>query len=440
MRQYLWILFALQTYRGTAQDLPAFKPLRYDENYRMLKNDTAHSWYKSIKYQPLGAAKTSYLSVGGEVRFQYLWFKNAGWGDEPKDNDGYILTRCLGHADFHAGKIFRTFIQRQSSLVNGKINTGPVEENPLEVHQAVADMQLAEKENKSLLLRIGRQELSYGSQRLVSAREQPNNRQSFDAVKSVLKIRNYQLDLFYSHHVAAKKGIFDDEFSRNTKFWEAYIVKNKLQKQASIDLYYFGIWKQQVAFDDGKAKELRHSIGTRIWSNKNNFRYDYEGLCQWGDFGTKSIKAWTISFNSSYRFSHALLKPEFGLKTELISGDAHYNDNRLQTFNPLFPKGAYFGLAALIGPSNLTDLHPSVSLQLQPQVKINFDADFFWRYSHNDGIYAPDVALKYSGNNIPGTIFRINTLAASLQPTWFIQPIIFCISGQSLPGLKRGVI
>lgn len=398
--QFLWILFMLQTYQSTAQNLPAFKPLRYDEDYRLLKNDTASNWYENIKYQPLGTSKKSYLSVGGEVRFQYLLFKNAGWGDEPADSDGYVLTRYLAHADFHAGKKFRTFIQLQSSLVNGKLDTSPVEENPLEIHQAFADILLAANKNKSLLIRVGRQELSYGSQRLVSVRELPNNRQSFDAVKSILTLKSYQFDLFYSHFVAAKKGIFDEGFNHSTKFWGAYIVKNKIPVLANIDLYYLGLWKQQASFDDGKGKELRHSVGVRVWSNQQNFKYDYEGLWQWGDFASKSIKAWTVSFNSSYRFSHALLEPEFGLKAELISGDVHYNDNRLQTFNPLFPKGAYFGLAALIGPSNLTDIHPSVSLELQKNVKLNFDADIFWRFSPNDGIYAPNVALIYSGKNV----------------------------------------
>ena len=396
------MLIVLQALAATAQDVPMFKSLRYDENYRFLKNDTAHNWYKNIKYKPLGAAKKNYLGFGGEVRFQYLWFKNENWGDAAPDKDGYVLTRYLAHADLHAGNLFRAFVQLQSSLVNGRIDTSPVEENPLEVHQAFADFLLYQKKYSSLLVRVGRQELSYGSQRLVSVRELPNNRQSFDAVKSVLKLKDYQFDLFYSHYVAAQKGIFDDGLNKRTKFWGAYIVKNNFPLLANIDLYYLGLRKQQAVFDDGKAKELRHSIGTRVWNSKHNFTYDYEALYQWGSFGAKSISAWTISLNSVYRFSHAFLKPEIGLKTELISGDAHNNDNRLQTFNPLFPRGAYFGLAALIGPSNLTDLHPSFSLELQKDVKLNFDADFFWRYSTNDGIYATNVALIYSGKNIPG--------------------------------------
>jgi hypothetical protein len=51
----------------------------------------------------------------------------------------------------------------------------------------------------------------------------------------------------------------------------------------------------------------------------------------------------------------------------------------------MFPKGAYFSEADLLGPYNLMDLHPS--LQVRSRVKLTTDADFFWRQSIRDGIY-----------------------------------------------------
>ncbi|MEI9810495.1 MAG: alginate export family protein [Bacteroidota bacterium] len=87
------------------------------------------------------------------------------------------------------------------------------------------------------------------------------------------------------------------------------------------------------------------------------------------------------------------------LKTEWISGDAKYGDSKLQTFNPLFPRGGYFGLVSLIGPANLFDIHPSLTLDLSKKVVLNMDCDIFWRYSKNDGIYGPNAVLIYPGNN-----------------------------------------
>lgn len=383
-----------------AQKLPAFKSLRYEEDYSFLENDSSKNWYTRTKYGSLSKTGKAYISIGGEIRYQYFRYKNEDWGDAAEDNDGYILTRYLGHADLHAGKYFRTFIQLQSSLANGKISPSPVDENQLDLHQAFFDIAIPINKIDKLTLRFGRQEFLYGSQRLVAVRDGPNNRQAFDAAKLMYSGKKLKCDLFYAHYVRSKSAIFDDGFNRNTKFWGSYTAISHIPVIQNIDFYYLGIWKASTGFDDGKAEELRHSIGSRVGQNKNGFRYDLEGVHQFGKFADKNIAAWTISLNTSYKFNTIKLKPELGLKAELISGDKFYDDKKLQTFNPLFPRGNYFGLAALIGPANLVDLHPSISIEMAKKLVLNLDHDVFWRYSKNDGIYAANVSLIYSGKNI----------------------------------------
>jgi len=384
-----------------AQKIPAFKSLRYDEDYFYLRNDSNNNWYKKTKYTALSKTGLTYISFGSDIRYQYFNIKNEDWGDAEKDKDGYLFSRFLLHADLHAGKHFRSFFQLQSSMSNGKLSTSPVDEDPLELHQAFIEFSLAPGKKSKLLFRIGRQEFSYGSQRLIAVRDGPNNRQSFDALKSVLTTGNYKADIFYSHYVKAKKGLFDDSFNNDSKFWGAYIVRNKFPLLQNVDLYYLGLWKRKAVFDEGTGRELRHSIGSRIWSSKSKVKYDIEGLYQFGKFAEKNINAWTVSLYAVYKLSKIKLKPELGLKTELISGDAGYTDNKLQSFNPLFPRGGYFGLASLIGPANLFDIHPSVAFDLKNNLFLDLDYDLFWRYSKNDGIYTPGVSLIYSGKNNP---------------------------------------
>ncbi|MEO7140885.1 MAG: alginate export family protein [Ferruginibacter sp.] len=392
----LIIFFALN---ADAQKILSFKPLRYDEDYSFLRKDSSNNWYKKTKYSSVGKNRNAYISFGGEIRFQYFNVKNEKWGDLPKDKDGYFFTRFLPHVDFHAGKHFRTFVQLQSSTANGKTTTTPVDENPLEAHQAFVDYNIFPTHKSQLTFRLGRQELYYGSQRIIAVRDGPNNRQSFDGLKSMFTTASYKLDLFYTHFVAAQKGIFDDGFNKDVKFWGAYVIKNRSWFSSNIDLYYLGLWKRNAIFDDGQARELRHSIGSRIWGNKGNWKYDAEGLYQFGKFGDKTISAWTGSLNAAYTFNKPKLHPQVSLKAEFISGDAHLGDNKLQTFNPLFPRGSYFGLASLIGPANLIDIHPSLLIKLAKQLGWNIDCDAFFRYSNNDGIYGPNVALIYSGKN-----------------------------------------
>jgi outer membrane receptor protein involved in Fe transport len=83
------------------------------------------------------------------------------------------------------------------------------------------------------------------------------------------------------------------------------------------------------------------------------------------------------------------MTPRLGLRADVISGDSNASDGRLGTFNPLFPKGAYFGEIALIGPANLFDLHPSLDLHVTEHVKVSLDWDVFWRYDTADGLYDP---------------------------------------------------
>jgi hypothetical protein len=382
---------------AVAQESPSFKPLRYDEDY---KKDSSHTnWYSKAKYSPLSAGGNTYISFGGEVRLQYFYIKNDSWGDEPEDKDGYVLSRYLLHADIHASKHFRTFLQVQSSIANGKSSTSPVDENPLDLHQAFVDYSVELNAKTKMLLRLGRQELSYGSQRLVSVRDGPNNRQAFDGAKVGITHEKYRFDLFYSHYVASKKDIFDDGWNKNMKFWGSYVTLNKIPVLQNIDVYYLGLWRSNAKFDDGSGSELRHSVGARFFGKQHAVKYDLEALYQFGNFNNQDISAWTASVNMAYQFNHLEYRPEIGLKTELISGDKNYGDNRIQTFNPLFPRGAYFGLAALIGPSNLIDIHPSLSFELTPRLDWNMDYDIFWRYSLNDGIYAPNTSLMYSGKN-----------------------------------------
>jgi len=399
VKAYAIILFLLICENGVSQLRPAFKPLRYDEDYSSLEKDSAKSWYNKLKFSPLSNCKKAYISYGGEMRFQYFYTKNEQWGDVPQDHDGYVLTRWLAHADLHAGPHFRTFVQVQSSLANSRYDPGPVDDNPLELHQAFVDINTNEASPSRFTFRIGRQELMYGSQRLVAVRDNPNNRQSFDALRSIFMSPKYRVDLFFSDYVAAKPNIFDDGFNKNVKFWGAYIVRSKIPVLNNIDFYYFGLRKRHAKFDDsdGEGKELRHSVGTRIWSNYKKWSYDFEALYQFGKFAGGDISAWTASINTAYQFTAVKFRPLLSLKTELISGDKTYGDNRLETFNPLFPRGAYFGLAALIGPLNLIDAHPSISLSLTEKLSFDVDFDLFWRYSRNDGLYATNSSLIYSG-------------------------------------------
>lgn len=372
--------------------------------------------YTGLSQNTTATRSGNYLnySFGGEARYQYFNFKNQDWGESPPDNDGFVLARYLAHGDFRAGNHLRVFAELQSSLSSGQPSPpSPVDQNTLDLHQAYVDYSTPMGRGK-ITLRAGRQELTYGSQRLVAVREGPNNRQSFDGGKVAYSAEKMKLDLFYANYVIARSNIFDDRFSNAIRLWGAYGTLNALPFFQNLDLYYLGIHKKVTTFDEGKGSETRHSFGARTFKNSATWRYDIEGLYQLGDFNASNIAAWTLSSNISYTFFNTRLQPQAGLKIEAISGDKDSGDGKLNTFNPLFPRGAYFGLAALIGPYNLFDIHPSIQFNLSKEMVFALDYDLFWRMSRNDGLYAVNGKMIYAGK--AGTSKQIGRqLGASLE-------------------------
>lgn len=366
-----------------------FLPLRYDEDHRPDHDSLPRTMYARMKHRPLGDRPDRYLSLGGEVRYQLQHFVNEDWGDTPDPSYAALYTRFLVHADLHWGPV-RIFGQLNSTMAEGRPTPErPIDENLLDAQQVFGDLRLA---RNKLLFRVGRQELLYGSQRLIAVREGPNNRQSFDAVKAVLSQGQLQLDLFYGHPVRVRQGIYDDRFNDIDRVWSAYAVIGSRSALPHVDLYYIG-FDGVRGYAEGSGSELRHSMGTRIWRKYKRWMLDAEALYQFGSFRDDRISAYTASIHASYTFVNANGEPTLGIKSETISGDRRLDDGALNTFNPLYPRGAYFGLAALVGPANLLDAHPTFSIGVVPHVRVALDVDLFWRYSTADGIYGPNAVL-----------------------------------------------
>jgi hypothetical protein len=385
---------------ATAQTGPAFKSLRHDENYDYLRDpELRTSVLDSLKFIPLRADASSYFSLGGDIRERFERVDHPGWGRSPRDDDGYLLQRFMLHADLHVGETMRFFTQVKSGLEDGREGgPRPMDRDGADLHQAFMDWNALRSGRSQMTLRVGRQELVYGSARLISNRDGPNVRLSFDGVKLMFGSRAWQTDAFVARPVSTRPGAWDDGRDRNTLLWGLYASApfHRLQA-ASIELYYLGLHKDEAQFDQGIGEEHRHSLGARFSGRASGWDYNMEAIYQFGTFGSGRIHAWTLASDWGFQFRGRKFEPRLGLKANVTSGDRDPTSRDLQTFNPLFPRGGYFGEPALIGPANHIDLHPSLSLDLGAGVKLDLSWDYFWRESVRDGIYGPAVNLLQPG-------------------------------------------
>ncbi|HEY5976068.1 MAG TPA: alginate export family protein, partial [Geobacteraceae bacterium] len=299
----------------------------------------------------------------------------------------------------HLGEAFRFFAQLKSSLEDGRVG-GPrsTDQDELDLHQLFGEGRWAITPDTNAWLRLGRQELAFGSQRLVSVREGPNVRQSFDGLRASYTTMGSRMDCFIARPVETNQYVFDDGSDNSRALWGAYaVLPFPLLPNGKVDLYYLGLYRREARFDQGTARETRHSVGTRLWGKEAGLDYNFEFVYQFGSFGGSDIQAWTVASDTGYGVKDVLFAPRLGLKANVASGDRDPANRDLETFNPLFPKGAYFSEANLIGPANFADLHPSIELLPFRQLTVTFDWDFFWRESNRDGIYGNAVNLVRSG-------------------------------------------
>ncbi|MFC5067276.1 alginate export family protein [Flaviflagellibacter deserti] len=351
---------------------------------------TNSDFLKSLKSIPLNPDASWYLSLGGQQRLRFESIEHPIFGlGSPSSND-YLLLRTFLSADVHFGSNLRTFLELASGSAPGwDGDAPPTQDDDIDVLQGFAEA-TAPLGDANLGIRGGRQEMSFGSSRLVSVRESPNIRRSFDGLRAFYTAdKDVRVDAFVVRPVAPETGAFDDKADLAQTFWGLYSTFDI--GATGIDFYYLGLERDEARFAVGVADENRQTFGVRIFGSQAGFDWNVEAAFQFGSFGGDGIRAWTVSSNLGYQFMGLPLTPRLGLNADAISGDHDASDGRLETFNPLFPKLPYFSEANLAAPANLLDLQPNLTLWFRSDLTLEVGWNPLWKQAEADAFYAPPL-------------------------------------------------
>ena len=264
-----------------------FSLLRDEENWTGFGVPAArHDSLDRLKFIPLRPDDPeSFLTFGGEAREWFEHFDNEGWGTIP-GGDSYALQRYMAHADVHLSSHYRLFFQLKTGLEDGrKVGPRPFDLDRLDLNQAYLDLNFGVKRDtksqlqKSLqigtpsgndlhsfaILRLGRQELDFGSGHLISASEGVNVRFGFDAARIILQPANWRIDIFFARPDAYSPGFFDDKPVSSETLTGVYATTPLSQKsKSSIDLYLLGSDFKAAQYFQGRGRDHRQSIGKRV--------------------------------------------------------------------------------------------------------------------------------------------------------------------------------
>lgn len=334
------------------------------------------------------------LDVGGQMRLRY--HHEIGMGQdvsgpgvlrfEDTEHD-FLLSRLRLYTNWKLSDDVRFYVEGILADVTDDDDTylpRNIDRNFGDFLNAFVDLGLTDEAT----LRIGRQELLYGDQRLVSPLDWANTRRTFEGIKLITKHDDWTIDGFYTHFVPVIPNRLD-EADYKQPFYGAYATYAGIEKH-TFDFYYLG-------YDNRHPGTITsdfslHTFGSRMYVEKDEWLYDAEGGVQVGRQSGLGLDqdAGFATAGIGRKFTQHPWKPIVWVHYDYASGDAHGGD--FNRFNQLFPLGhKYFGFIDAVQRSNIEA--PNVLVTMYPKERLEL-LFWYWYFQSNT---ANDIVPSIGG-------------------------------------------
>jgi len=362
-----------------------------------------------------------------EIRDNNFDFNDAV--NAPTD-DNWFLQRARIGLKLSPNDWFRVYVQGQDSreINSDRIDTpgllGAEGDDAFDLRQAW--FEIGNPKEFPLTLKVGRQILSYGDERLIGAFDWNNIGRTFDAVKLRWEEKLWSLDAFASTVVVPERGSYNqsdfgngNETDRHQVFSGLYFSTTAIPVQTT-DLYVlhlhendspkyqsntfgdtnfftlgFRVKSKPGAFahqeDEALSKDGLSKDGKQVVAPKPpkpiGFDYEAEFAYQTGNVRGLDLTAFAVHGGAGYTFDTSWL-PRLGLAYSFGTGDDDPTDHDIQTFQNLFPTNhKFYGQMDVFSWQNMHDLE--VNFKFQPVKPVTVKAEYhaFWLETTEDSWY-----------------------------------------------------
>jgi hypothetical protein len=335
------------------------------------------------------------ISVGGEERIRQM---NEVNGRLNGRNDNYQLLRSRVYADLWYEDKVRVYVEYiDAEIYNENQAPRPIDVNRSDLLNAFVDLKLLELDGAPVYVRGGRQELCFGSQRLISPLDWANTLRTFEGVQLFRYSENFDASAFWTQPVIIDPKRFDsvDDKQNFSGLW----LTGRPAKGQAIDLYYLnldnanGTFAGEVVGKGGRplGSFNTSTFGSRYAGNYEDLLFDFEGMYQFGPWSNQSTSAGAYTAALGWNFSKLPMTPQFWVGYDFASGDHHPGTTDTHgTFNQLFPFGHYyFGYLDLVGRQNIEDLNFQGVVWPMKWITINTQYHLFRLDAARDALYGP---------------------------------------------------
>lgn len=385
----------------------------------------------------------------------------ADFRTDTDNNNSYLMEKVLPRVGY-TGKWFEVFVQGRSSIVSGddrsssgnfstiKITnssgvvipaypagpagggTSPESDTPIDLNQAYVF--IGNHKEFPVSLKVGRQEMILGEQRIVGPLGWNNVGRQWDAAKVRWQTPWFAADAWSSMVVMPDDNAFNKP--NNKEIFSGLQISTKEIPKAWSEFYLLARNVGRGANDGSRgtvpapfrppdAQDI-YTAGAYIKSSTNdwvNVDWGVQAYYQFGDFADvrenggngvrREQKAWAAIGAAGYTWKESSFQPRLGIEYAYASGDDNPNDNVHGTFVHLYPTGhLFYGFADFASLQNLHNLRLRSSILATPRIKLAVEGQFKWLDSANDNFYnvagLPRGGITAQSAAAQGTGFGIN--------------------------------
>ena len=338
---------------------------------------------------------TDTLSLSGSVRYRFEVKENTKFDKTKVNNDDqYHLTRVRFNAQWEPSDWFTLFVEGQDTRIYGDKTfnefANPVDgfvADSFDLHQGYADIKLPDLYNIPAKVRLGRQKLNLGAQRMMSSLEWVNTARSWGAVRVTLGEKEKQMDLFGSHVVPPDFGNFNDWGRQGTARYQnstnhgIYYTDWLIIPEVQLELYWL-MRENKATAASGSAisgGDSVHSFGTRFDTKKAEWDFNGELVGQTGKFSGLDHRAFAAHIEGGYT-AQDLNNTRFSLAYNYASGDNDSTDGDHTTFDNFYPLNhAYYGYLDLFAWQNMHNIEATLKTKIiEGKVALRLAYQGFW--------------------------------------------------------------
>lgn len=316
------------------------------------------------------------IKVGGEFRTRVELRTNDDLNGSQDDNDTLVFLRTRVYLDLNPNDRLKLFGMFQNSETLGQGNSFFKTPDSNQFYQGF--LQILTPGKVGTRVKLGRQELIYGEERLIGAFWWGNLGRHFDGL--VLRLFN---DAFWLDMFATRIKL------PNGKEAQLYSTYGHWEK------FPGGILEPYVIFYHGNNLGLNNgelslvTVGGRIKAQfKQNWHYGFEGAYQTGASDGNLISAFALHSELNFIFPvHS--KPNLGVEYNFASGDAAPGTGAVTLFNNILPTNHNkYGYIDYFSWRNMHDLSANFSIYPISLMKFHMAYHAFFLPEPANGVFA----------------------------------------------------